>query len=383
MNLTLSILAAVALLPGHAALLVASHNWWYGTLKGRWVTDFSHVVHGLLLTALPVYLVPFMWPVLPWGDIAGPACTIFAILGWVLLVMATTRRVLKRGLPEVGKAQREVLNPGDRLGYSGQGRGFRGWMASIPGNEVLRPEIRLSVVELTDLPLEWDGLKILHLSDLHFSGTPTREWFQVVLAECSRHGPDMVVLTGDIVEGLPYHSWIGGTLGRLPSKAIRVGILGNHDVWNEPGELVKELTRHGFNMVGNRETVLVIRGRPMRFVGNEFPWRGSRHFGNTNGTGLFTVALCHTPDEAEWAAAWGASLIFAGHVHGGQVRLPIIGPVIIPSRHGRKYDMGWFRIGKSLLHVSSGLGQCHPLRWGCPPAADLITLRVPVPEAGS
>jgi predicted MPP superfamily phosphohydrolase len=85
--------------------------------------------------------------------------------------------------------------------------------------------------------------------------------------------------------------------------------------------------------------------------------------------------LCHSPDEAIWAAQNGAQLIFSGHVHGGQIRIPLIGPVIMPSRYGRRFDSGWFRIGKSLLHVSCGLGGSQPVRWCCPPEVTMITLK--------
>ena len=377
MNPLLSILVGVALLPGHATLVIASHNWWYGRLIGRRITDFVQVIHLVFLLLFSVYLFPRQWPFLPWGMYWGPFYLAAAFLGLVMLVWTTILRNLRREPPEIVRKGIEILTPSGQLGYPGQGIGLRGLLAKLPGNEVLRPVIEFSEIHSAIFPSEWDGLKILHLSDLHFRGTPTREWFQVVLKDCARHEPDLIVLTGDIVDGLDFHHWVGGTLGRFSKKIHRVGILGNHDTWYEPRQLLKILQAHDYQMVGGREKVMLLKGVPVRFVGSERPWRGGVPDFHGDHPEMFTIALCHSPDEASWAANSGAKLIFAGHVHGGQVRMPFVGPIIMPSRHGRHFDKGWFRVGDSLMHVSSGLGGSQPIRWRCPPEVSLITLRLP------
>lgn len=376
MNPYLCTLLLVVLFPGHATLVIASHNWCYGRLIGRRVTDFVQLLHLALLLLLPVYFLPHLWAFLPGGDLMGKTYIGAAIFGWVVLVLVTVSRNLRKEPPEVIRRGQEILSPAVRLGYSGGGRGMRGWLANLSGNEVLKPLINFTELHVVNLPSGLDGLKILHLSDLHFRGTPTREWFRVVLADCARHDPDLIVLTGDIVDGLEYHRWVGGTLGRFSSKTVRIGILGNHDTWFEPGELLKTLQRHDFQMVGGREKVMPLKNVPVRFLGSERPWRKSTFPAQAVETGVFTIALCHSPDEVNWAIGAGANLVFAGHVHGGQVRLPIVGPIIMPSRHGRRYDKGWFKVGKGLMHVSCGLGASQPVRWGCPPEAALITLKV-------
>jgi predicted MPP superfamily phosphohydrolase len=67
--------------------------------------------------------------------------------------------------------------------------------------------------------------------------------------------------------------------------------------------------------------------------------------------------------------------MLAGHNHGGQVRLPVIGPVFMPSRYGRHFDMGAFEIGPTLVHVSRGVSGKHPYRFGCKPELTKIVLR--------
>jgi predicted MPP superfamily phosphohydrolase len=90
----------------------------------------------------------------------------------------------------------------------------------------------------------------------------------------------------------------------------------------------------------------------------------------------FRLLLSHTPDNAHWAAANGFDLMVAGHNHGGQVRLPLIGPVFMPSRYGCRFDMGAFQIGGTLVHVSRGISGKHPYRFRCRPELTKIVLKV-------
>jgi len=71
----------------------------------------------------------------------------------------------------------------------------------------------------------------------------------------------------------------------------------------------------------------------------------------------------------------GIDLMLSGHVHGGQIRFPVIGSVLVPSIYGRRYDCGLFHEAPTVLHVSRGLSGDQPLRFGCKPEATLLTLR--------
>jgi predicted MPP superfamily phosphohydrolase len=91
------------------------------------------------------------------------------------------------------------------------------------------------------------------------------------------------------------------------------------------------------------------------------------------------VLLCHAPDYVDdlltSAAGRAVSLVLAGHTHGGQIRAPLIGPLILPPL-GRKYVEGWFRFGSLQLYVNRGLGTVGvPIRFNCPPEIALLTLR--------
>ncbi len=90
---------------------------------------------------------------------------------------------------------------------------------------------------------------------------------------------------------------------------------------------------------------------------------------------LFTVLLAHTPDYVLTAQKYGVDLVLSGHTHGGQVRLPVIGPIVCNIKLGRKYMQGFFNFDKTALYVTRGIGTVFlPLRLFCPPEITVIHL---------
>jgi predicted MPP superfamily phosphohydrolase len=88
----------------------------------------------------------------------------------------------------------------------------------------------------------------------------------------------------------------------------------------------------------------------------------------------FRLALAHSPDAFDWAQREGVHLLLAGHTHGGQVRLPGIGPIVAPSWYGSKFASGVFYRKPTLMHVSRGLAGVHPLRFRCAPEIAILEL---------
>src|SRR5262249_55234215 len=193
-------------------------------------------------------------------------------------------------------------------------------------------------LRLARLPRLWDGLTILHLSDLHLNGTPDRKFFQAVMDRCRAWEPDLVTLTGDIVDDPDHHRWVVPVLARLKWNVAAFAILGNHDGWYEVNLIRRRVRRCGLHMLGNSWTQIEIRGEPLVVIGNETPWFTPGPDVRDCPEGPFRLCLSHTPDHIGWARAHHIDLMLAGHVHGGQVRLPVIGSIVVPSRYGRKYD---------------------------------------------
>ena len=100
-----------------------------------------------------------------------------------------------------------------------------------------------------------------------------------------------------------------------------------------------------------------------------------RHATSESNGPEFRVLMSHSPDQVNWAKPYQFDLMFAGHTHGGQIRLPLVGPLVAPSRFGVKYCAGTFQIGPMLMHVSRGLSGEDMIRINCPPELGLFTLR--------
>jgi predicted MPP superfamily phosphohydrolase len=115
-------------------------------------------------------------------------------------------------------------------------------------------------------------------------------------------------------------------------------------------------------------------------AGNELPWFGPAadigevSASETSGQPL-RILLAHSPDQFGWAQRHGVHLMLAGHNHGGQVRLPLLGAILAPSRHGVRYAAGAYRTGDTVLHVSRGTSSLTPIRVNCPPEIAILVLR--------
>jgi uncharacterized protein len=86
--------------------------------------------------------------------------------------------------------------------------------------------------------------------------------------------------------------------------------------------------------------------------------------------------LAHTPDRLRWAREHEIDLVIAGHTHGGQIRAPLLGPIVAPSHHGVRYASGTFFESPTLMHVSRGVSGLTPLRWNCSPEITRLVLKV-------
>ena len=113
----------------------------------------------------------------------------------------------------------------------------------------------------------------------------------------------------------------------------------------------------------------------MIVIGNESPWFQPASSLKGAPDDAFRLCLSHTPDNFRWAQQNSIDLVLAGHVHGGQIRLPGIGPLFVPSRYSRRYDSGQFAAGPTVMCISRGLAGGEPLRYNCRPEVARLILR--------
>lgn len=251
----------------------------------------------------------------------------------------------------------------------------------VPFNEVLNLTLQRMTFAL-DVPESLDGLKICHLSDLHFTGQIGIEYFQRVVEEANQFDPDLIVVTGDLVDEVECLSWLEPTLGRLRSKLGSYYVLGNHDRrMKDESDLRSRLEKCGMIKTSGRWLETSHQGARIQITGNEMPWyRDSESLPEPPAEKVdLRILLSHSPDQIDWAMQRGFHLMFAGHTHGGQIALPVFGPIVAPSKYGVKYASGTFQIDHTLMHVSRGISGDEPIRFCSPPELGLITIRAKKP----
>jgi len=200
--------------------------------------------------------------------------------------------------------------------------------------------------------------RIIHLTDLHHKGD--RAWLEKVVRTINALEPQIVCFTGDLVEE---KSFLGETLEILSGiKAPIFGVPGNHDDWSGINftEVKKSFQKSGGDWLEDG-VVLLDNGR-LAIVGAT-----TKKATPTAPQAERRVLLFHYPQWVEKLGTQTFDLMLAGHSHGGQVRLPGIGALLVPFQVGQ-YDLGLFETKAGPLYVSSGIGWfMWKLRFNCRP----------------
>jgi uncharacterized protein len=243
------------------------------------------------------------------------------------------------------------------------------------------------VVHETTLPLPaWpralDGFKVALLSDIH-AGAPFigEEKLAAIVAKTNRAAPDLILLAGDFVVGNEPMAHpmaptiIAGGLSGLRARLGVYAVLGNHDEWEDGPGIRKALEHEGIHVLDNEVTEIHDRGASIWIAGlADFMTREQKIAATIAKAGDPVIALTHEPDSFPEVPA-RVALTLAGHTHGGQVALPLLGAMVVPSRYGRRYAAGHIVEGGKHLFVTSGIGtSILPVRFGVTPEIALLTL---------
>ncbi|MEW6283536.1 MAG: metallophosphoesterase, partial [Candidatus Eremiobacterota bacterium] len=222
-------------------------------------------------------------------------------------------------------------------------------------------EVRHVEVRLADLPEVLEGFTITQLSDLHRGPWVPEVLLRrgVELANTLRS--DLVVLTGDFLSvSRAYAGSLVDVVAGLSAPEGVFAVLGNHDYWCRGQGRLQEGFRHkGVELLVNQAARMSTRGVDWWLVGLDDAWAGRPDLGRALAgvpRDAFRLLLAHEPDFADTAARQGIPLQLSGHSHGGQVRLPGLGPPILPP-WGRKYPIGLQRVSPTTqVYTNVGLG---------------------------
>lgn len=260
-------------------------------------------------------------------------------------------------------------------------------------------------ITIDDWDPAFDGFRIALISDIHGgSNGASAENIRRVVQTTNAQNVDLVVLLGDYVSQghtrQPIHerplrmpmSEVADNLAGLKAKYGVFAVLGNHDGWYSDSEIAAELTRVGYRVLQNEIAFVHQNGRPLRILGlkDHLQLDGWRAFDATVRSTVAKypaegqiIVLEHSPDIFQVLNYWknlnpDFKLMLAGHTHGGQVWLPILGAPVVPSSFGQRYARGHVREEGIDMFVTSGVGtSILPFRFMVPPEIAVITIRGP------
>ncbi len=385
---------------GHVLLWAAVVNRAHGVNLPRVAGHVTSALCLLLLVTIPLlfggwihvagwgtFLAAFrLWPVpAPGPMLAALYVSVCAAVAVLALARWMWRNVMS-GPPSVVRSQHTRI-----LSLRGVGEAVTSeehahhFLVHLPGNQMLHLDLSERAIEVPRLPAALDGFSIVHLSDFHFTGRVGKAYFREVVRLANQAQPDLIALTGDLIDSPRCLDWIPEIFGRLHAPHGVCFVLGNHDLWSGYERVREALIGSGLINLGGRWLVVEARGESLVLAGNELPWiapaadmrdcpqRDSRG-------GPVRIVLSHSPDQLPWAQAHDADLMLAGHTHGGQVRFPLLGPLLTPSRKGVAYASGVFYAPPTIMHVTRGVSGEFPLRLNCPPEMARLVLHAVEPD---
>ena len=241
------------------------------------------------------------------------------------------------------------------------------------------------------IPKEFDGFRIAQVSDLH--NTEFGEGNSKLIGLLSQTEPDIIVLTGDLIDSRQTDIEIAFSFARDAMKIAPVYFVsGNHEARvSEYEDLKMGLAEAGVIVLENQKVEITRDGEAITLMGIDDPsFQESYLFGDAESVAKqaiemlqsesdgYTVLLSHRPELFELYVKTGMDLVFSGHAHGGQFRLPFLGGLVAPNQgFFPEYDAGLFSEGITNMIVSRGVGNSIiPIRFNNRPEIILAELKV-------
>jgi len=274
--------------------------------------------------------------------------------------------------------KRQFIKMGVGLGYAAglSGVGIRYAYGWEPGHTVIESR----VIRIPSLPSAFEGFKIALLSDFHLFPFTTIEMVQKAVALANSLQPDLTLLGGDFVYGTVKSIFdLTPLLTELNPKRGMFAVLGNHDHRQGSQIITRSLTKVGIEVLTNRGITLQVGSDSIYLAGLD-----SVSAGHPSPSAAFqarkrdqtSLVLVHEPDIIDQLInEIPVDLQLSGHSHGGQVRLPLVGAIMLPE-WGQIYNLGLYQVGQAQVYTTRGIGMIGlPIRVNCTPEVTQITLQ--------
>jgi predicted MPP superfamily phosphohydrolase len=255
------------------------------------------------------------------------------------------------------------------------------WSFLIEPNRLI---VHSETIQIDNWPKELSGLRIAVIADIHAGGPFINdEKLQKIVATTNALNPDLIILLGDYMSPNSWHSHrvepevTAASLKDLKAPLGVYSILGNHDWWYDGEKVRRAFEQNGIRVLEDEVAEIKWRERSFWLVGLADLWTRSQHIDETiakTPPGSTIIALTHNPDIFPRLPP-SVPLLLAGHTHGGQVNLPLIGRPVVSSRFGPRYSAGHVFENGHHLFVTTGIGtSILPVRFRVPPEIVILTI---------
>ena len=236
-----------------------------------------------------------------------------------------------------------------------------GWVTVFYGSfiESHRLVVNRQSIALSQIPTQ--TIRVTLISDVHVGPYKKSAWVKEVVSRVMEQQPEIIFLAGDFVTASSEDvQWLD-PLKDLKAPYGVYAVTGNHEYQVQAAqETIEKLKSLGIRVLENEQKNILIGDKTVVLAGVSDIWFDGDLRKTLAGveSGDTVILLAHNPDVVLDVESQKADLVLAGHTHGGEIRLPWIGPVPpLPTKLGRAYDEGWFLRGESQLFITSGVGE--------------------------
>lgn len=253
-----------------------------------------------------------------------------------------------------------------------------GEMARVALAEPFMTTVERQQIFLRRLPQGLDGLRVVHLSDLHYGPLVDPRHLERAISIANELKPDLIALTGDYIsQERSYAAPCAALIGQLRARFGVFAVLGNHDHWTDANLITDLFRAEGVRVLLNEGLRLDINGAAIWLAGVDDTMVGLEDLSLAlagSSEDEMKLLLAHNPVVLRRAWKSDVDLVLSGHTHGGQVT---IRPEKNRSgRPRRRLLRGLGRRGNTQIYVTRGLGTVVlPIRYGCPPEVSMLELR--------
>jgi uncharacterized protein len=261
---------------------------------------------------------------------------------------------------------------------------------ALYAGEIARHELDIvpCTFQIANLPPAFHGFRMVQISDIHLDEFTEPYFLKRIIRHIDEIAPDVVLLTGDFVT-LGSFTFVSSTHAAHRCAELlstlkcpqRYAILGNHDVGVSAPLVIGALRSNGIPVLVNQHLPLERNGSRIWLCGTDdaATSRPDLNLAVPKAPDGPVILMAHEPDFADIVVQHPRfpfiDLMLSGHAHGGQIRLPFSGPLVLPPM-GKKYPEGRFRFKQMQLYVNRGIGTVGlPFRLNCPPEITVITLQ--------